>query len=83
MLMIVGVGVGKRSIWEPCTFLGFSGGYNGKEYTGNVGDLGFIPGLGRFPGEENSYPLRYSCRENSMDRGGWQATVCGVTVRHD
>ena len=38
-----------------------------------------IPGLGRSPGEENSYPLQYSCLENSMDRGAWQATVHGVT----
>ena len=32
-----------------------------------VGDLGLIPGLGRFPGEGNSYPLQYSGLENSMD----------------
>ena len=36
------------------------------------------PGLGRFPGEENGYPLQYSCLENSMDRGAWWATVHGV-----
>ena len=34
-----------------------------------------ILGLGRFAGEGNSYPLQYSCLENSMDRGTWQATV--------
>ena len=34
-----------------------------------------IPGSGRFPGEENGNPLQYSCLENSMDRGDWQATV--------
>ena len=38
-----------------------------KESTCNVGDLGLIPGLGRFPGEGNSYPLQYSGLENSMD----------------
>ena len=37
----------------------------------------FSPGLGRSPGEGNGYPLRYSCLENSMDRGAWQATVKG------
>ena len=37
-----------------------------------------IPGLGRSPGEGNGYPLQYSCLENSMDRGAWQATVHGV-----
>ena len=30
------------------------------------------------PGEGNGYPLQYSCLENSMDRGAWQATVHGV-----
>ena len=37
-----------------------------------------IPGLGRSPGEGNGNPLQYSCLENSMDRGAWQATVHGV-----
>ena len=37
-----------------------------------------IPGLGRSPGEGNRNPLQYSCLENSMDRGAWQATVHGV-----
>ena len=36
-------------------------------------------GLGRSPGEGNDYPLHYSCLENSMDRGTWQATVHGLT----
>ena len=34
-------------------------------------DLGSIPGLGRFPGEENGNPLQYSCLENPMDGGAW------------
>ena len=38
-----------------------------KESACNVGDLGSIPGLGRFPGEGNGYPLQYSVLENSMD----------------
>ena len=43
-----------------------------------------IPGLGRFPGEGNGNPLQYSCLENPMDRGAWQATVHGATrVGHD
>ena len=33
----------------------------------NAGDLGLIPGLGRSPGEGNSYSLQYSGLENSMD----------------
>ena len=42
---------------------------------GDVRDEGLIPGLGRSPGEENGYPLQYSCLENLTDRGAWQATV--------
>ena len=50
----------------------------GKESTCNAGDLGSIPRLGRSPGEGNSYPLQYSCLENSMDREAWQAAVRGA-----
>ena len=50
---------------------------DGKESACNVGDLCSIPGLGRSPGEGNDNPLQYSCLENSMDRGTWQATVHG------
>ena len=46
---------------------GFPGGSPGKESTCNTGDLGPIPGLGRSPGEGNSYPLQYSGLENSTD----------------
>ena len=56
----------------------FPGGSDGKESSGNVGDLGSIPGLGRSPGEGNVYPLQYSGLENPMDREAWQATVHGV-----
>ena len=45
----------------------------------NAGEPGSIPGLGRSLGEGNGIPLLYSCLRNSMDRGAWQATVCGVT----
>ena len=48
-------------------FLGFPGDSAGKESACNAGDLGVIPGLGRSPGEGNSYPLQYSGLENSMD----------------
>ena len=37
------------------------------------------PLLGRSSGEENGYPLQYSCLENSKNRGAWQAIVHGVT----
>ena len=42
------------------------GGSAGEESTCNEGDLGSIPGLGRFPGKRNSFPLQYSGLENSM-----------------
>ena len=44
----------------------------------NEGDLGSIPGLGRFPAEGDVNPLQYSCLEKTMDRGGWWTTVHGV-----
>ena len=49
-----------------------------KESACNAGDPGSIPVSGRCPGEGNGNPLQYSCLENSMDRGAWQATVHGV-----
>ena len=60
------------------TELGFSGGSDGKDIACNMGDPGLIPGSGRFPKEGNGNPLQYSCLENPMDRGAWQATVHGV-----
>ena len=54
-------------------------GSDGKESAWNAGDSGLIPGLGRFPRERNGNILQYSCLENPMDRGAWQATVLGVT----
>ena len=56
----------------------------GKESACNAGDPDLIPGLGRSPGEGHGNPLQYSCLENPMDRGAWQATVRGVArVGHD
>ena len=46
---------------------------------GDTRDLGLIPGSGRSPGGRKGNPLQYSCLENPMDRGAWQATVHGVT----
>ena len=40
---------------------------------GDTEDMGSIPGSGRSPGGRNSNPFRYSCLENSMDRGAWQS----------
>ena len=60
------------------TLLGFPGGSEIKVPVCNAGDLGLIPGSGRFPGEGNGTPLQYSCLENPMDRGAWWVTVHGV-----
>ena len=46
---------------------------------GDPGDLGSIPGSGRFPGGGHGSPLPYSCLENPMDRGAWHAIVHGVS----
>ena len=46
-----------------------------KNLPANSGDAGSIPDSGRFPGGGNDNPLQYSCLENPMDRGTWQATV--------
>ena len=54
--------------------LGFPHSLVGKESSCKAGDLGLIPGLGKSPVEGNGYPVQYSCLENSMDRGAWQAT---------
>ena len=76
-------------MWLPsrwigrCT-LGLPGSSVGKESACRAGDLGSIPGWGRSSGEGNGKPIQYSCLENPMDRGAWQATVHGVArVRHD
>ena len=59
---------------------GFSGGSVSKEAVCNAGDSGSIPRWGQSPGEEQGNPLQYSCLENSVDRGAWQATDHEVTL---
>ena len=44
-----------------------------------LANAGSIPGLGRYPGGEHGNPLQYSCLENPMDRGAWQAMAHRVT----
>ena len=58
--------------------MGFPGGSDNKESACNVGDLGSVSGLGKSSGKGTGNPLQYSCLENPMDRGTWQATVHGV-----
>ena len=63
----------------------FPGGSDGKASVYNPGDLGLIPGSGRFPGEGNGNSLQYSCLENPMDGGTWYRLLpVGLQrVRHD
>ena len=50
---------------------------------GDIRDGGSVPGLGRSPGlgEGNGSLLQYSCLEDAMDKGAWQATVHRVAPR--
>ena len=57
--------------------------HSSKEFACQAGNTSSIPRAGRCPGEGNDNPLRYSCLENPMDRGAWQATVHGVTKESD
>ena len=57
---------------------GFPGSSDSKESARDAGNVGSIPELGRSPGEGNGNQLQYSCLENSMDRGAWQAIVHGL-----
>ena len=62
--------------------MGSSGGSVVKNLpanSGDVEDVGLIPGLGRSPGGGNGKPLQYSCVDNLLDRGAWRATVHRVS----
>ena len=58
---------------------GGSGVKNPPTNARDTGDMGSIPGSGRYPGAENGNLLQYFCLENSMDNGAWRAIVHGVT----
>ena len=60
----------------------YMGGSDVKDSTCKVGDPGSIPALGRSPGKGNGNPVKYSCLENSMDRGAWSAIGHGVIKSH-
>ena len=57
--------------------MSFHGSSDSKESACSVGDPGLISGSGRSLGERNGNPLQYSCLENPIDGGAWQATVHG------
>ena len=64
------------------SYLGFLGGTivvkNLNANAGDAGNKGLIPGAGKSPGGGHGSPLQYSCLENPIDRGVWQAIVHGV-----
>ena len=73
---------GARDLWVlfiralmPWGFLGGSAVKNMPANAGDTGDMGLIHALGGCPGEVHGNPLRYSCLENSIERGAWRATV--------
>ena len=73
----------KGFLWKKCkavySFPGSSVVKNPSATAGDTGDMGSIPGWGRYPRGGNGNPLQYSCLENSMDRGTWWATAHGVS----
>ena len=77
LTQIKGLGILFNKIKNQC-LMDFPGSSDGKASAYNGGDLGLIPGSGTSPGEGNGNPLQYSCLENPMDGGAWQATVHGV-----
>ena len=66
----------ERTLWSKLWLID-------KETGCNAGDLSLILGLRKSPGEGNVNPLQYSCLENPMDRGAWQATVHGAAKGSD
>ena len=79
-----GLGSGLADISYYIEKWGFPGGVRGEESACQCKrhrDVGLIPGSGRSPGVGNGNSFQYSCLENAMDRGVWQATVHGATKR--
>ena len=60
-------------------YLGFPGGASGKESACQCKRHGFDPWVGKIPWRRKWPPIQYSCAENSMDRGAWQATIHEAT----
>ena len=52
-------------------YIGFPSGSVVKNLPGNAGDMGSIPGSGRYPGGRNGSPLQYSRGNNPQNRTAW------------
>jgi len=70
-------------VYNPTLFLRIQAGFTGDKVVNNrptnAGDVGVVLGLGRSTGGGSGNPLQYSCLENSMDRGAWQAAFHGFS----
>ena len=51
---------------------------NSSANSGDLRDMGLVPGWGRSPGEGNGNLLQYSCLEKTMDRGAWGLQSMGL-----
>ena len=60
--------------------MGFPGGSAGEESACDVGDLGLIPGLGKYPRGGKGYPLQYSGLENSTECIAHGVTKCWMQL---
>ena len=69
------------ALGSPHPTQGFPCGSAVKNLPANAGDVGSIPGLGRYPGEGNGNALQYACLGHPMDRGIWWAMVHGLTAK--
>ena len=67
------------AISEAYIHIGFPGSPMIKNSPANAGNMGWIPKLGRVPGEGNENPLQESCLENPIVKGAWEATVNGLS----
>ena len=76
----------QSGIWRIDCYLigswGFPVGSISKKSVCNVGEPGSIPESGRYPGEENVYPLQYSCLENPMSKGSQRVRQDWATNTH-
>ena len=66
------------TLYEVLAQLGFPSGSAVKNPPVSAGDLGSVPGQGRFCGEGSGNPLQYAYLGNTMDRRAWRTVVHGV-----
>ena len=64
-----------KQISHMCAYIKLPRWLSGKEFACDEGDKGFNPWVGKIRWRRKCNPLHYSCLENSMDGGAWQATV--------